>query len=88
MEKDYDPIEWRLFIDSSNRSLKGNELSSLPVAYSVQVKESYENMKILLDELKYNQHQQHICGDINVIALLLRLKGSYTKYSCSFIPIG
>lgn len=88
MGNEYDPTEWRLFIDSSNRSLKGvllhngNKLASLPVAHSVQMKETYENMKILLDELKYGQHQWLICGDLKVIALLLGLQGGYTKYPC------
>ena len=88
MGKKYDPTEWRLFIDSSNRSLKGvllhngNELASLPVAHSVQMKETYENMKILLDCIKYDQHNWLICGDLKVIALLLGMQGGYTKYPC------
>ena len=88
MGQKYDPTEWRLFIDSSNRSLKGvllhngNEFASLPVAHSVQMKETYANMKTLLDELKYDQHQWLICGDLKVIALLLGLQGGYTKYPC------
>ena len=57
MGKKYDPTEWRLFIDSSNRSLKGmllhngNECASLTVTHSIQMKETYENMKTLLNEL-------------------------------------
>jgi len=88
MGKDYEPAEWRLFIDSSNRSLKGvllhngNELSCLPVAHSVQMTETYENMKILIEELKYDQHKWQICGNLKVIALLLGLQGGYTKYPC------
>jgi hypothetical protein len=80
MGKEYDPTEWRLFIDSSNRSLKGvlfhngNELASLPVAHSVQMKETYENMKILLDELGYDEHQWLMCADLKVIALVLGLQ--------------
>ena len=88
MGKQYDPTKWRRFIDSSNRSLKGvllhneNELASLPVAYSVQMRETYENMKTLLNDLKYDQHQWLICGDLKVIALLLGLQGGYTIYPC------
>ena len=83
----YNSSECRLFIDSSNRSLKGvllhngNTLASLPVAHSVQMKETYENMKILLDNLKYDEYQWFICGDLKVIAILLGLQSSYTKYT-------
>ena len=51
---EYDPNEWRLFIDSSKRSLKavllhnGNTYASLPVAHSVHLKECYENLEKLL----------------------------------------
>jgi hypothetical protein len=49
-----DPSQWRLFIDSSSRSLKavllhnGNLYPSIPVAHSVQMKEDYDNVKHLL----------------------------------------
>ena len=47
---DYDPSDWRLFIDSSAKSLKaillhnGNEFPSIPVGRSVHMKEEYENV--------------------------------------------
>ncbi|XP_045137465.1 uncharacterized protein LOC123519893 [Portunus trituberculatus] len=56
------PKEWRLFIDSSCKSLKavllhnGNMYPSLPVAHSVQLKEEYKNVKMLLDALKYEEY--------------------------------
>jgi len=43
---DYNAEEWRLFIDSSKRSLKGvllnngNKYASIPVAHSVHLKET------------------------------------------------
>jgi hypothetical protein len=49
----------RLFIDSSQRSLKANLLNNgnlipcIPIAHSVHLKEPYDNMKILLDVIKY-----------------------------------
>jgi len=51
----HNPLDWRLFIDSSKLSLKavllhsGNTLPSIPVGHSVHNKESYENMKILME---------------------------------------
>lgn len=68
----YDPKEWRLFIDSSSRSLKavllfnGNKISSVPVGYSVQMTENYRNMELLLTALKYKDHNWLICGDLKV----------------------
>jgi hypothetical protein len=49
--------EWHLFIDSSKVSLKavllhnGNKYPSVPLAHAVNVKESYENMKLLLEKI-------------------------------------
>ena len=84
----YKADEWRLFIDSSNRSLKavllynGNAAASVPIGHSVQMSETYENMKTLLTAIKYHNHNFLICGDLKVVALLLGLQGGYTKYPC------
>lgn len=84
----YNPTEWRLFIDSSSRSLKavllynGNEVASVPVGHSVQMEENYNNMGLLLRYLKYKDHNWLVCGDLKVIALVLGLQGGYTKYPC------
>jgi len=53
----HNPLDWRLFVDSSHLSLKavllhnGNTLPS--VGHSVH--ESYENMKILMEAINYNK---------------------------------
>ncbi len=50
----YDPQEWRLFIDSSKRSLKcvllhnGNLYGSVPLAHSTTLKEKYDEIKFVL----------------------------------------
>ena len=55
------PNEWRLFIDSSSKSLKavllhnGNKHPSLPLAHSVHLKKTYENVKTVMNVLKYDQ---------------------------------
>jgi len=57
----HNPLDWRLFIDSSKLSLKafllhnGNTLPSIPVGHSVHNKESYENMKILMEAINYDK---------------------------------
>jgi hypothetical protein len=84
----YEASDWRLFIDSSKRSLKavllhnGNELASVPIAHSVEMTETYDNMKCLLTSIKYHQLEWLICGDLKVISLLLGQSGGYMKYPC------
>jgi hypothetical protein len=84
----YDPNEWRLFIDASKRSLKavllhnGNIQPSIPLAHSVHLKESYQNMVILMNAIKYDTHNWKICGDLKVIGLLLGMQSGFTKYCC------
>ena len=57
----HNPLDWRLFTDSSNLSLKaillhnGNTLPSVPVGHWVHNKESYENVNILMDVISYDK---------------------------------
>lgn len=44
------------------------------------MKESYENMKFVLEKLKYSEHIRKICGDVQVITLLLGLQLGCTKF--------
>jgi hypothetical protein len=80
--------EWRLFIDSSKRSLKavllhnGNIYSSIPVGCSTQLKETYDNMAKLLVKIKYSDYKWRICGDLKVIAILMGMQTGYTKFCC------
>jgi len=81
----HNPLDWRLFTDSSKLSLKavllhhGNTLPSIPVGHLVHNKESYDS-----DASHYNKLKWKICGDLKVIALLLGLQHGFTKY-CYFI---
>ncbi|XP_045133075.1 uncharacterized protein LOC123517160 [Portunus trituberculatus] len=85
---DHNYEEWRLFIDSSTNSLKavllhnGNQYPSLPIAYSVHMKEEYDNVKKLFEKVNYNEFKWDICGDFKMLAFLLGLQGGFTKYSC------
>ncbi len=85
---DYDTQEWRLFIDASVASIKavllhnGNAHPSIPVAYSVSLRENYENLKKILQCIRYDENKWHICADFKVIAILTGLQAGYTKYCC------
>ncbi|GBN57674.1 hypothetical protein AVEN_132936-1 [Araneus ventricosus] len=56
---EYDPSEWRLFIDSSKTSLKavllhsGNSFSSLPLGHSVHSEENYNDLSMILEKMNY-----------------------------------
>lgn len=84
----YDSSEWRLFIDSSKRSLKcvllhnGNIYGSIPIGHSVKMKEEYANIKIVLERLQYHVHGWIICVDLKMVNFLLGQQGGYTKYPC------
>ena len=84
----HNPLDWRLFTDSSKLSLKavllhiGNTLPSIPVGHSVHTKEPYENMKILMEAINYDTFKWQISGDLKVSALLLGLQQVFTKYCC------
>ena len=77
MRTSYIPLEWRLFIDSSKRSMKcvllhnGNKLAFILIEHSIQMKETYENMFSILNKIKYVEHKWIICGNLNVLSMLL-----------------
>ncbi|GBO32180.1 hypothetical protein AVEN_207917-1 [Araneus ventricosus] len=80
-----DPHKWRLLIDSSKTSLKvvllanGNDLPSVLVAYSVDMKETCENISRILDKICYHDYNWKPCSDLKVVALLTGLQTDYTK---------
>ena len=57
----------------------GNKFSSIPVGYSVKMKES-QSMERLLSALNYQEQKWLICWDITVVGLILWLEGGYTVY--------
>jgi len=86
---EYNPDQWRLFIDSSKVSVKlvllhnENRFPSVPLAQAASMKESYESMKLLLGKTKYDEFKWKLCGDLKVVALLLGMQIGYTKCCCS-----
>ena len=61
--KQYEPNDWRLFIDSSKRSLKcillhnGNKYAGVPIAHSTKLKEEYYIISLVLNKIKCNDHK-------------------------------
>jgi len=60
----------------------GNICPSIPVGYAAHMKETYENMEMLLKHIQYSKYDWNICGDLKVVALLLGMQLRYTKYCC------
>lgn len=88
MHQEFDPKEWRLFIDGSKTSIKavllnnGNRKPSIPVAMAIGMKEEFDTMKSILDLIQYHKFKFKIVADLKVIALLMGLQSGYTKYPC------
>lgn len=84
----YNPNEWRLFIDSSKRSLKcvllhnGNLFSAVPIGHSVCLREEYGDVKRVIELLQYDKHNWIICVDLKMVSFLLGQQRGYTKYPC------
>ena len=86
---DHNPTQWPLFVDSSIKSLKAVlrhngtiRYLSIPLAYSLQMKENCENVKQLLIKINYVQFKWYVCGDFKMLGVFLGLQSGYTKYSC------
>ena len=86
--QEYQSDQWRLFIDASRVSLKvvllhnSNKLISVPLAYCVNMKETFENMSLLLEKIQYNKFKWNTCADQEVIALLFGLQLGFTEFCC------
>ena len=84
----YNSDEWRLFIDSSKRSLKcvllhkGNKFACIPIGHSVVIKKHYLNVKTVLNKLGYSEHNWTVCVDYKMVKFLLGKQEGYTKYPC------
>ena len=80
--------QWRLLIDSSSTSLKavplhkGSKLPSIPIAHSAYHKVDYDSVKLLLEAVQYKKYERELIGDFKMIAFLMAMQGSFTKYSC------
>lgn len=60
----------------------GNKLSFNPLAYAINVKETYKNSLILFKKIRHEEHGWNVCADLRVIAMLTGLQAGYTKVCC------
>jgi len=84
----YNPNEWRMFIDSSKRSLKcvllhnGNLFGAVPIGHWVCLREEYGDVNRVIELLEYDKHNWIICVDLKMVSFLLGQQRGYTKYPC------
>ena len=84
----YNASDWRLFIDSSKRSLNcvllhnTNEHASIPTGNSTTLKEKYQPIKEVIEKINYATHNWKICVDLKMVNFLLGRQSRYTKHPC------
>jgi hypothetical protein len=85
---EYNVNERRLFTDSSKRSLKaallhnGNNCTSMPIGHSAHLKESYENLELVLTKIGHSAHDWMIYGVLKMLRMLLDQHAGCTKCTC------
>jgi len=81
--------KWMPSIDSSKVSLEavllhnGNKLTFVPQAHTLHMKETYDNVQVLLQKIRYEEHRWNTFADIKVRAMLMVKQGGYSKF-CFF----
>ena len=77
-----------MFLESCKRSLKcvllhnGNVYGAVPVGHSTVLKEQHDDIKIVIDLLKYHDHKWINCVDLKMVNFLLDQQTGYTKFPC------
>jgi len=84
----YIPTEWRLFLDSSKQNLKcvllrnGDLCGGIPLGHSVHLRETYDDIKEVINLVKYHEHNWILCVDLKLVSFLLGQQRVFTKYPC------
>ena len=84
----YNPEEWRFLMDSSKRSLKcvllhnGNSYGAVLIGRSTVLKEQQQDIRTVMNLLKYHEHNWIICVGLKMVSLLLGQQKGYTNYPC------
>ena len=83
----YHPNDWRLFLDTSKHSLKcalfhnGKVYSAVPIGHFVYLRKEHNDIKTMIDLLRYHEHNWTICVDLKMVNFLLGQQGRLTKCS-------
>ena len=70
---EYSLTDWRVFIDSSKRSLKcvllhnGNKYWSIPIAHSIKINEEYETVAFILKKINYTEGFKYVKAKSQIV---------------------
>ena len=84
----HNPKLWRLFIDSSKGSLNSvllpntNKYVSMPTGHSTTLKEKYDPIKKVIEQIKYLDHNWVINVGLKMVNFILGQQSGYTKLPC------
>ena len=73
----YHSNDWQSFLDSSKHGLKcvllhnGNVYAAVLIGHSVYLREKHNDVKAVIDLLKYHEHNWTICVDLKMVNFLL-----------------
>jgi hypothetical protein len=59
----------------------GKTVASIQIAHSIHLKETYQNLRIVLEKMKYREHNWNLCSNMKILGMLLG-QGGYTKFPC------
>ena len=76
MTRNLEPDQWR------NR--QEWRLVSVPLVHIVNMKESYENIKLLLEKIQHEKHDWNVCGFIAVLPGLQLGNAKFCRFLCEW----
>ena len=59
-----------------------NQFASAPLAHSTTLKEKYEAVKYVLEQICYDQHEWLICVDLKMMTFLLGQQSGFISHTC------
>ena len=60
----------------------GNLYAAAPIGHSVYLQEEHNDVKTMIDLLKYHEHNWTICVDLKMVNFLLGQQRGFTKSPC------
>jgi hypothetical protein len=60
----------------------GNKYGSIPIAHSTIMKEEYKTISLVVERIKYRDHNWLVCVDLKMVNFLLGQQSGFTKYPC------
>jgi hypothetical protein len=79
-----------LFIDTFKRSLEAvllhnsNNLTSIPIAHVIHLKETYEHLRTVLEKMKYHEHNCYLYGDMKILGMYWDNKDDAQSFHVSY----